>query len=154
MTKIVEIDGGDLTTYSGNFDFYEKQRDLAAVQQQAQFERQQAMLAKEEAFIARFKAAREPRGAGAVFRAVKKLEKIDKVEPPRTRKVVAFDFRQPPRSGEDVAKLDGVVKGYGARKIYDGFTWPRPPPRALVRDGRQRRGQVDAPQARGRRGAA
>jgi ATPase subunit of ABC transporter with duplicated ATPase domains len=52
---------------------------------------------------------------------VKKLEKIEKVEPPRRRKVIEFDFRPPPRSGEDVAKLDGVVKRYGARTIYDGL---------------------------------
>ncbi len=118
-TKIVEIDGGELTTYSGNFDFYERQREIAAAQQEAQFARQQAMLAKEEAFIARFKARASH--AAQVQSRVKKLEKIERVEPPRRRKVVEFEFRAPPRSGEDVAKLVGVVKRYGARTIYDGL---------------------------------
>jgi ATPase subunit of ABC transporter with duplicated ATPase domains len=120
-TKIVEIDGGDLTTYSGNYDFYEKQRDIAAVQQEAQYARQQAMLAKEEAFIVRFKARASH--AAQVQSRVKKLDKIEKVEPPRRRKVLQFDFRPAPRSGEDVAKLESVVKRYGQRTIYDGFDW-------------------------------
>jgi ATPase subunit of ABC transporter with duplicated ATPase domains len=121
VTKIVEIDGGEMTTYSGNYDFYERQRAIAAVQQEAQYSRQQAMLAKEQAFIDKFKARASH--AAQVQSRVKKLEKIDKVEPPRRRRVVEFEFRSPPRSGEDVAKLEGVSKGYGTRTIYSGFDW-------------------------------
>ncbi len=117
--KIVEIDGGELTTYTGNYDFYEKQRALLDKQAEAQFERQQAMLAKEEAFIARFKARASH--AAQVQSRVKKLEKIDRVEPPRRRRVVQFDLPRPPRSGDDVAKLEKVEKRYGSRAIYDGF---------------------------------
>ncbi len=119
VTKIVEIDGGDLTTYSGNYDFYEQQRALAAQQQEAQYARQQAMLAKEEAFIARFKARASH--AAQVQSRVKKLDKIEKVEPPRRRQAVEFDFRPPPRSGDDVAKVEGVKKAYGSRVIYGGL---------------------------------
>jgi ATPase subunit of ABC transporter with duplicated ATPase domains len=119
MTKIVEIDGGELTTYSGNYDFYEKQRAIAEAQQEAQFARQQAMLAKEEAFIARFKARASH--AAQVQSRVKKLEKIEKVEPPRRRKVVDFDFRDPPRSGDDVAKVEGVAKAWGKKRIYENL---------------------------------
>jgi ATPase subunit of ABC transporter with duplicated ATPase domains len=119
VTKIVEIDGGDLRAYSGNYDFYERQRDIAAAQQEAQYERQQAMLAKEEAFIARFKARASH--AAQVQSRVKKLEKIERVEPPRRRKVVEFNFRPPPRSGEDVAKLECVVKRYGPRTVHEGL---------------------------------
>ena len=117
VTKIVEIDGGEITTYSGNYDFYERQREIAGAQLEAQYARQQAMLAKETAFIEKFKARASH--AAQVQSRVKKLDKIDKVEPPKRRKVVEFDFRQAPRSGDDVAKLEGVVKGYGARTIYD-----------------------------------
>jgi ATPase subunit of ABC transporter with duplicated ATPase domains len=119
VTKIVEIDGGDITTYSGNYDFYERQREVAAAQQQAQYARQQAMLAKEQAFIDKFKARASH--AAQVQSRVKKLDKIEKVEPPKRRKALEFDFRPPPRSGDDVAKLEGVVKGYGARTIYAGL---------------------------------
>src|SRR3954468_19839962 len=74
VNKIVEIDGGTLTTYSGNYEFYEAQRALNEKQQQAQFERQQAMLAKEIKFIERFKARASH--AAQVQSRVKKLEKI------------------------------------------------------------------------------
>ncbi|MEY4580494.1 MAG: hypothetical protein RL701_5197, partial [Pseudomonadota bacterium] len=116
VTKIVEIEGGDLITYSGNYDFYEQQRSLAEAQKEAQYARQQAMLAKEQAFIARFKARASH--AAQVQSRVKKVEKIEKVEPPKRRKLIEFDFRAPPRSGDDVAKLAGVGKAYGSRKIY------------------------------------
>jgi ATPase subunit of ABC transporter with duplicated ATPase domains len=121
VTKIVEIDGGELTTYSGNYDFYVEKRALAEAQKEAQYERQQAMLAKEQAFIDRFKARASH--AAQVQSRVKKLEKIERVEPPRRRRVVEFDFHKPQRSGEDVAKLSGVVKRWGSRTIYDGFDW-------------------------------
>ncbi len=117
--KIVEIDGGSLTSYSGDYEFYEQQRALAEKQQQAQFERQQAMLAKEIKFIERFKARASH--ASQVQSRVKKLEKIDKVEPPRRRQTVSFDFPPAPRSGEDVATMKNVHKSYGARSIYEGL---------------------------------
>jgi ATPase subunit of ABC transporter with duplicated ATPase domains len=119
ITKIVEIDGGQLTTYSGNYEFYEQQRALSEKQQQAQFERQQAMLAKEINFIERFKARASH--AAQVQSRVKKLEKIERVEPPRRRQTVAFDFLPAPRSGEDVVSLKQVHKGYGPRRIYEGL---------------------------------
>ena len=119
VNKIVEIDGGSLTTYSGDYEFYEQQRALAEKQQQAQFERQQAMLAKEIKFIERFKARASH--AAQVQSRVKKLEKIERVEPPRRRQSVTFDFPPAPRSGDDVASLAGVKKAYGSRTIYDGL---------------------------------
>jgi ATPase subunit of ABC transporter with duplicated ATPase domains len=116
VNKVLEIDGGTLTAYSGNYEFYEQQRALAEKQQQAQFERQQAMLAKEIKFIERFKARASH--AAQVQSRVKKLDKIEKVEPPKRRQSVAFEFPVAPRSGEDVATLKRVEKGYGSRKIY------------------------------------
>jgi ATPase subunit of ABC transporter with duplicated ATPase domains len=119
VTKVVEIDGGVLTAYSGDYEFYERQRALSETQQQAQFERQQAMLAKEIKFIERFKARASH--AAQVQSRVKKLEKIDRVEPPRRRQTVSFDFPPAPRSGEDVVSLKNVHKGYGNRAIYEGL---------------------------------
>lgn len=117
--KIVEIDGGTLTTYSGNYDFYDQQRALNEKHRQAQFERQQAMLAKEIKFIERFKARASH--AAQVQSRVKKLDKIEKIEPPRRRQSVQFEFRSPPRSGEDVANFRNVHKGYGGHSIYAGL---------------------------------
>ncbi|MBX9875006.1 MAG: ATP-binding cassette domain-containing protein, partial [Beijerinckiaceae bacterium] len=117
--KIVEIDAGALTSYSGDYEFYQQQRALAEKQQQAQFERQQAMLAKEVAFIERFKARASH--AAQVQSRVKKLDKIEKVEPPKRRQTVSFDFPPAPRSGEDVVTLKGVDKRYGSRTIYEAL---------------------------------
>ncbi|KQZ01601.1 glycosyl transferase family 1 [Pseudolabrys sp. Root1462] len=117
VDKIVEIDGGSLTSYSGNYEFYAQQRALNEQQQQAQFERQQAMLAKELKFIERFKARASH--AAQVQSRVKKLDKIERVEPPKRRQTIAFDFPQAPRSGEDVVNLKNVSKAYGSRTIYD-----------------------------------
>ena len=119
VSKIIEIDGGSLTSYSGDYAFYERQRAINEKQLQAQFERQQAMLAKELKFIERFKARASH--ASQVQSRVKKLDKIERVEPPRRRHVVSFDFPPAPRSGEDVAVLRNVHKGYGSRSIYQGL---------------------------------
>ena len=119
ISKVIEIDSGSLTTYTGDYEFYEQQRALNEKQQQAQFERQQAMLAKEIKFIERFKARASH--AAQVQSRVKKLDKIERVEPPRRRQSVAFDFPPAPRSGEDVVALKSVHKGYGSKRIYDGF---------------------------------
>ena len=119
VTKIIEIDGGSLTSYSGDYAFYEQQRALNEKQQQAQFERQQAMLAKELKFIERFKARASH--AAQVQSRVKKLDKIERFEPPKRRQTVSFDFPPAPRSGEDVVVLKNVHKRYGSRTIYQGL---------------------------------
>ena len=119
VDKVVEIDGGALTAYSGNYEFYAQQRAQNEKQQQAQFERQQAMLAKEIKFIERFKARASH--AAQVQSRVKKLDKIERVEPPKRRQTVLFEFQPAPRSGEDVVSLKNVNKGYGNRSIYSGL---------------------------------
>ncbi|WP_041926775.1 ABC-F family ATP-binding cassette domain-containing protein [Methylocystis sp. SC2] len=121
VTKVVEIDGGALTTYSGDYAFYEQQRAQNEKQAQAQFERQQAMLAKEIKFIERFKARASH--AAQVQSRVKKLEKIDRVEPPKRRQTILFEFPPAPRSGDDVITLKNVHKSYGARRIYEGLNF-------------------------------
>ena len=119
VTKIVEIDDGDLLTYSGDYDFYERERAIRETNREAAYARQQAMLAKEQRFIDRF--AAHAAKAAQVQSRVKALDKIEKVEPPKKRRVMKFDFRTPPRSGDDVAMLKGVSKTFGKRTIYDGF---------------------------------
>jgi ATPase subunit of ABC transporter with duplicated ATPase domains len=119
ITKIIEIDGGVLTTYSGNYDFYERQRAVNEAQAEAQYARQQAMLAKEMRFIERFKA--QAAKAAQVQSRVKKLDKIEKVEPPKRRKTLVFEFPPVARSGEEVVQIAGLRKSYGGRAIYDGL---------------------------------
>ncbi|MFT4090269.1 MAG: ABC-F family ATP-binding cassette domain-containing protein, partial [Asticcacaulis sp.] len=117
ISKVIEIDAGSLITYSGDLDFFDQQRALTEKQRQAQYERQQAMLAKEIKFIERFKARASH--AAQVQSRVKKLDKIERVEAPRRRQSIQFEFRSPPRSGEDVLNLRKVSKHYGTHTIYD-----------------------------------
>ena len=119
VNKIIEIDGGSLTSYSGDYEFYEQQRLQTEKQQQAQFDRQQAMLAKEVKFIERFKARASH--AAQVQSRVKKLEKIERVEPPKRRQNILFEFPPAPRSGEDIVSLKKVGKRYGERIIYESL---------------------------------
>ena len=145
INKVIEIDGGVLTSFSGDYEFYARQSALNEKQQQAQFERQQAMLAKEISFIERFKARASH--AAQVQSRVKKLEKIDRVEPPKRRQTVAFDFRPAPRSGEDVANLRGVHKRYGSRVIYEGLDLLVRRQGTLLRAGGEWGGEIDAVEA-------
>jgi ATPase subunit of ABC transporter with duplicated ATPase domains len=115
--RIAEIDGGEISVYSGNYDFYERERAIREANREAAYARQQAMLAKEQRFIERF--AAHAAKAAQVQSRVKALEKIEKIELPKKRRVVKFDFRPPPRSGEQVATLEGVTKAYGSRLVHD-----------------------------------
>src|ERR1700722_7826528 len=120
VSKIAEIDSGEIIVYSGDYDFYERERAILETNQQAAFSRQQSMLAKEQRFIDRFKT--HAAKAAQVQSRIKALDKIEKIELPKKRHVVKFDFRVPARSGDQVAVLEDLHKSYGPRVIYDGFS--------------------------------
>src|ERR1700723_3851798 len=120
VSKIADIDSGEIIAYSGNYDFYERERAIRESNQQAAFARQQSMLAKEQRFIDRFKT--HAAKAAQVQSRIKALDKIEKIELPKKRQVVRFDFRIPPRSGDQVAVIEDLHKSYGPRVIYDGFS--------------------------------
>jgi len=119
VSKIAEIDEGEITVYTGNYDFYDRERAIRESNQQAAFARQQSMLAKEQRFIDRFKT--HAAKAAQVQSRIKALDKIEKIELPKKRQVVKFEFRTPPRSGDQVAVIENLYKSYGARVIYQGF---------------------------------
>jgi ATPase subunit of ABC transporter with duplicated ATPase domains len=121
VSKIVEIDGGEIRSYTGNYDFYEAARALEMLRREAEYDRQQAMLAKEQLFIDRFRA--QAAKASQVQSRVKKLDKIEKVEPPRRIIEKHFDFRKPERGGDDVIKLEAIKKTYGKKVVHDGVSW-------------------------------
>jgi ATPase subunit of ABC transporter with duplicated ATPase domains len=120
VSKIAEIDSGEIVTYSGDYDFYERERAIREANQQAAFGRQQAMLAKEQRFIDRFRT--HAAKAAQVQSRIKALDKIEKIELPKKRSYVKFEFRVPPRSGDQVAVIENLRKSYGKRVIYDGFS--------------------------------
>ncbi len=120
VTRIIEIDGGVLTSYTGNYDFYEQQRALNAAHAEAAFARQQAMLAKEKRFIDRFKA--QAAKAAQVQSRIKKLDKIEELQPPVRRRTQTFDFPQVERSGDDVVRIEGMGKQYGTRVVHKNLS--------------------------------
>ena len=120
VSKIAEIDAGEITVYAGDYNYYERERAIRETNQQAAFARQQAMLAKEQRFIERFKT--HAAKAAQVQSRIKALDKIEKIELPKKRQVVKFEFRTPPRSGDQVAVMEGLSKSYGSRTIYDEFS--------------------------------
>ncbi len=119
VSKIVEVAHQAVTVYSGNYDFYEREREIRKEQLVAAARRQEEMLAKEEEFIARF-AARASHAAQVQSR-VKKLEKIDRIEVPVEEKAIQFEWPSPPRGGDEVLKIEGLgktwVSGAEARKL-------------------------------------
>ncbi len=119
VTRIVEVSNRAVTTYGGNYDFYERERDIRFEQLIASHKRQQDMLAKEEEFIARF-AARASHAAQVQSR-VKKLEKIDRIEIPAEERTVRFSFNEPPRSGDNVVMMADLAKSW---QTPDGLEKP------------------------------
>jgi ATPase subunit of ABC transporter with duplicated ATPase domains len=119
VTRIAEINAGEIISYSGNYDFYERERAVQEANLQAAFTRQQAMLAKEQRFIDRFRT--HAAKAAQVQSRIKALDKIEKVELPRKRQVVKFEFRPPARSGDQVAVIEDLHKSYGPQVIYQAF---------------------------------
>ncbi|MSO48910.1 MAG: ABC-F family ATP-binding cassette domain-containing protein [Acidobacteria bacterium] len=120
VSRVAEIDDGEITVYAGNYDFYERERAVRDANREAAYARQQAMLAKEQRFIDRF--AAHAAKAAQVQSRVKALDKIEKLELPKKRKLVDFDFRQPPRSGDKVVMVEDLHKAYGSTVVYDGLT--------------------------------
>jgi len=110
VSRIVEVANKTITSYTGDYEFYIRERDIRKDQLLAAHQKQQDMLAKEEEFIARF-AARASHAAQVQSR-VKKLDKIDRIEIPPEEKTMQFDFPTPPRSGNDVVKLESVGKTF------------------------------------------
>jgi ATPase subunit of ABC transporter with duplicated ATPase domains len=119
VSKIAEIDSGEIITYTGDYDFYERERAIRETNQQAAFARQQAMLAKQNRFIERFKT--HAAKAAQVQSRIKALDKVERIELPKKRTVVKFEFRVPPRSGDQVAVIEDLHKSYGPRVIHDGL---------------------------------
>ena len=110
VNKIVEVAHHTITSYTGNYDFYEREKKIRMLQLEAAAKRQEDMLAKEEEFIARF-AARASHAAQVQSR-VKKIEKIDRIEVIKEEESAQFEWSTPPRGGDDVVKFENLGKIY------------------------------------------
>ena len=118
-TGILELRGGMLNRYTGNYDDYLRQKDERHAQQLAQYKNQQREIAHLQRFVDRFGAK-----ASLASRAKSKEKQIerlmeDAVEAPEDDlKKIAFRFPQPPRSGLKVVKLEHIQQAYGDHVVY------------------------------------
>ena len=112
--KIVEINFGQVTTYSGDYEFYTREKEVRLTQLKAEHQRQKDMLAKDEEFIARFKARASH--AAQVQSRVKKIEKIERIELPPEEETISFEFGQPPRGSDDVVTVKNLAKTWSNSK--------------------------------------
>ena len=121
VKKIVEIDGGELRTYGGNYDFYEHARELEAARREAAYARQQAMLAKEIALRRALQDARREGRAGAEPDQEARQDREDRRAAPLRRE----DVRVPHAAALAATTSCGSTRcrrRYGARVVHDELT--------------------------------
>lgn len=111
--RTAEVASGAITMYSGDYDFYLREREIRREQLVATYNRQQAQFAKDEEFIAKF-AARASHAA-LVQSRIKALEKIERVSLPPDPKTMSVQFVSCPRSGDQVVVMKDLAK-----------SWPKP----------------------------
>jgi ATP-binding cassette subfamily F protein 3 len=122
--KIIEVAHKKVTTYSGNYEFYERESKIRLDQLKSEYKKQQDSIAKDQEFIAKFKARASH--AAQVQSRVKKLEKIDMVVVPEEEATIDFEFSQPPRGGDDVVSIKNLKKIWqkpgGEHLVFDGLS--------------------------------
>ncbi|HEY9900307.1 MAG TPA: ABC-F family ATP-binding cassette domain-containing protein [Pantanalinema sp.] len=121
VKKIVAVEYGGISVYSGNYDFYEAEAAQRLTNLEAAAKRQEKALEKEEEFIARFKARASH--AAQVQSRVKMIEKMDRIEVPKELRAVDFQWPACPRSGEQVVTVSGVGKAYGDKTVLKGASF-------------------------------
>ncbi|HEY9765239.1 MAG TPA: ABC-F family ATP-binding cassette domain-containing protein, partial [Chroococcales cyanobacterium] len=122
VKRVVAIEFGTTNLYSGNFDFYLREAALRLTNLEASAKRQDDKLAKEEEFINRFKA--RVSHASAVQSRMKMIEKMERIEVPKEGKAIKLIWPECPRSGDQVANVNGVSKSYGEKKVLSGVSFP------------------------------
>ena len=119
VDRVAEVDNGQVNLYKGNYSDYLKAREERLERLRAEAAKQAEEIAHMEAFVEKFryKATKSKQ----VQDRVKKLEKIKRIELPEEKKTVHFNFKQPPRTGDEVVRARGLVKRFGEKTVYDGF---------------------------------
>ena len=119
VDRVAEVDNGQVILYKGNYSDYLRIREERLERLRAEAAKQAEEIAHMEAFIEKFryKATKSKQ----VQDRVKKLEKIKRIELPEEKKTVHFNFKQPPRTGDEVVRARGLVKRFGEKTVYDGF---------------------------------
>lgn len=118
VTKIVELYQEQLISYTGNFDFYEKEKAIRIEMQQKAFENQQDYIRQQERFVERFKAkASKAAQAQSIQKRLDKLERIENVELERPNIRINFQLEKQP--GKIIATLKHATKKFGELTIVE-----------------------------------
>jgi ATP-binding cassette subfamily F protein 3 len=118
-TGILELRGGTLNRYTGNYDDYLTEKEARKEQQAAAFKNQQREIAHLQRFVDRFgaKASMASR-AKSKEKQIERLEAVAVDEPQDDLKRINFKFPKPPRSGLKVVELAHVHQAYGDHVVY------------------------------------
>jgi ATP-binding cassette subfamily F protein 3 len=124
-TRTVEVASGNVTAYSGDYDFYLREREIRREQLVATFNRQSAMFAKDEEFIAKFSARASH--ASLVQSRIKALEKIERVVVPADPSSMKVQFAHCARSGDQVVVMKDLSKSWpmhkgGTHTVFSGLS--------------------------------
>ncbi|WP_133272163.1 ABC-F family ATP-binding cassette domain-containing protein [Hymenobacter radiodurans] len=113
----VEVTGGKLVQYAGNYTYYLEEKEERNAIQKGAFENQQAQIRQAEKFIERFKAkASKAKQAQSRVKMLDKLERIDDVANDAARVNIKFNFTVQP--GRHILRMEHVGKKYGDKLIF------------------------------------
>ncbi|MGM0488177.1 MAG: ABC-F family ATP-binding cassette domain-containing protein [Planctomycetota bacterium] len=114
-----ELFRATIETYKGNFTAYQRQKAERLEVQRRTYEKQQAEIAKMEEFVRRHHSGQKH--AQAEDRR-KKLERIERVEPPREISVPPMHVPPAPRSGDIVLRVEQLAKSFDS-PLFDHLTF-------------------------------
>ncbi|TVP94277.1 MAG: ABC transporter ATP-binding protein [Acholeplasmatales bacterium] len=107
---VLALESGQITRYKGNFDYYVKERALRHEQQKKAFTSQRKLIEKTEDFI-RKNIVRASTTKQAQSRR-KMLEKLPRIQAPRTDRTYRFAFPTGRSTGRDVLVTESLSIGY------------------------------------------
>ncbi len=134
VDRVAEIDNGKVILYKGNYTAYLRAREERLELLRAEKAKQDEEIAHLEAFVEKFRyKATKAKQAQDRLRKLERI-KAERIVIPEEKKTVHFNFKQPPRTGEVVARAQGLKKAFGDHVVYDGqdFTLYRGDKVALV----------------------
>lgn len=119
VDHVAALENRRITTYTGNYSSYLKQREDNLEQMRAKRAAQEREIAHMQVFVDKFRY--KPTKAAQAQERMRRIEQIksELVILPEGHKHVTFKFPDPPRSGDMVIKLEGFSKCYGSKTLYE-----------------------------------
>ncbi|KAA3614988.1 MAG: ATP-binding cassette domain-containing protein [Calditrichaeota bacterium] len=119
VNEIAEMDKGKITSYSGNYHFYEEKKELMTEQLIKAWQAQQEERARIQKFIDRFRYKNTK--AAAVQSRVKMLEKMEIIEPPEQTSRFSFQIQADVKSFKEVLSISDLAFSYGENQVFKDF---------------------------------